>query len=294
MTVAVVVHVEADRPYVDSLKEKLEGVRLIACAVAPKTPVMAFDPRLPLVVVWSKHALEMGAAAAFAALARAHRGEIVFCVSDEAQRPRAFEKLRGAVVNGSPRSSFFPGGLSAALTEAHRRQLFAEAAGVRARAPAGGVQRAFTDGMARGLAGSVALFGMGGAAALAVEQIPEGLLEPGQAAAPAEVAFLDVPSQQEPVVAEEADLWAESEVIVVDASLADVPLANPAPARVAAAQRAAFRTSVPLEVWTPDEGAAQSLLEFSDSPDLELVPWDAPQETEGAVQAQAMTAAQVA
>lgn len=281
MTVAVIVHVEADRPYVDSMREKLEGVRLIACMAAPKTPIMAFDQRLPLVLVWSAQAAEMGAASAFAALANAHRGEIIFCVADETQRPRAFERLRGAVVDGSPRSSLFPGGLSAALAEAHRRQIFADAAGARARAvrpPA--TQGAFTGGVVRGLAGTVAVFGVGGAAAMAVEQIPDGLLATDHASAPVDVAFLDVPAE-ESELSLQSDLasgaWAESEIIIVDASQADVPLANPAPARVAAVRAAAFVTNVPLEVWTPDPDLVTPMVEFSDAPDVELTPWAGPE-----------------
>ena len=271
MTVAVIVHVESDRPYVDSLQGELEGVRMIACAVAPRTPIMAFDPRLPLVLVWSPAAIEIGAAATYSALAAAHRGEIILCVVDRAPCPRPFERLRCAIVDGSPNSSFFPGGLSAALIEAHRRRLFTEAAGARDGAVrADATQRALAAGIARGLAGSVAVFGVGGAAAMAVDHLPAGFDPGGAPPMPVDVAYLDTVAD----MAEEAPLapgvWADAELIVVDPAQADVPLANPSIERVAARRAAAFVTDVPLQIWSPEDELDATFAELTELAPIEL------------------------
>jgi hypothetical protein len=254
MTVAVIVHVEGDRSYVDSLQSKLEGVRLIACAVQPRaTPVMAFDARLPLILVWSAQASGEAAERCYLALGRLHPGQTILCRIDGTLLPGCLERMRASIVDGSPRSSLFPGGLLAALTEARRRQLHTQATRPSERsAVAANVRRAFAEGVTRGLAGGVAVFSVGGAAALSFDQLPGS-------------APLDVSVDTHPDAAQASDAasenWTEPTLIVVQPPVSrpaapvrdpDVPLAAPPPDQIAAQQAAAFTTDRPLEVWTPD------------------------------------------
>lgn len=247
MTVAVIVHVEADRPYVDSLHLKLEA-RLVACAVQPKSPIMAFDAKHPLILVWSRHAAAQRAAGGYAAMSRAHGGQTIICVTDDTALPGVLERLPASVVNGSPRSSLFPGGLAAALSEAHRRQLHAAAAALRApELAAQASRRAFSEGVARGLAGSVAVFGVSGAAALGVDQMsalsgPDLIAEAPQMGATS--TFEDAAN---PAAEDEGIMFAEVDSVAWEIGpAADVPLAAPAPAAETA-------SDVPLEIWTPGQ-----------------------------------------
>jgi hypothetical protein len=161
--------------------------------------------------------------------------------------------MRASIVDGSPRSSLFPGGLLAALTEARRRQLHTQATRPSERsAVAANVRRAFAEGVTRGLAGGVAVFSVGGAAALSFDQLPGS-------------APLDVSVDTHPDAAQASDAasenWTEPTLIVVQPPVSrpaapvrdpDVPLAAPPPDQIAAQQAAAFTTDRPLEVWTPD------------------------------------------
>jgi hypothetical protein len=254
MTVAVIVHVEGDRSYVDSLQSKLDGVRLIACAVQPKaTPVMAFDARLPLILVWSAQASGEAAERCYLALGRLHPGQTILCRIDGTLLPGCLERMRASIVDGSPRSSLFPGGLLAALTEARRRQLHAQVARPAERnAAAANVRRAFAEGVTRGLAGGVAVFSVGGAAALSFDQLP--------GSPPLDVAA-DTQAEAAPISDAASENWTEPTLIVVEPPVSrpaapvhdpDVPLAAPPPDQIAAEQALAFTTDRPLEVWTPD------------------------------------------
>ncbi|MGE0828394.1 MAG: hypothetical protein AB7O04_03470 [Hyphomonadaceae bacterium] len=288
MAVGVIAHVEADRAYVDSLRAKLEGARLVAVALQPKSPVLTFEARLSLVLVWSRNAETAGAANALAALARAHAGEIIVCVADGAAAPKALERLGAAIVDGAPTSSFFPGGIAAALAEANRRQLYAQAARQRASSAQTG-PKAFADGMARGLAGSVAVFGVGGAAALGLEDLPNALfsIEPGYEPQVAAATLDEAAQFDEAQLAATQDeaVWAEADAIVIEAaaidpSLADVPLANPSFERVQAARAAAFATSTPLELYMPEPLETPALMALPETATPELAAWEGPtQET---------------
>jgi hypothetical protein len=253
----------------------LEGVRLIACAVQPKTPVMAFDARLPLILVWSAQAEAEGADRPFQALGRVHAGHTILCRIDGAPLPGSLQRLPASVVDGSPRSSLFPGGLNAALSEARRRQLHAQAA--KPAAPAlvpPHVRRAFTEGVARGLAGGVAVFGVGGAAALTVDQLPETgpreIVADAQPVAPTPV--LDTEDWSAPM------LVAESTPPKLPQTMArreeaDVPLAAPGPDELAARRAAAFVTDKPLEVWTPDSQVVAPLYSIDPVAEFDLEPF---------------------
>lgn len=280
MTVSVIVHIEADQAYVDSLQDSLESVRLVACVLKPRAPLMAFDARLPLMLVWSRAAEAMRAGPAFAAMARMHRGRAILCVIDDCPVPAMLQKTQAAVVNGSPRSSMFPHGLNAALREAERQQVLAPAPSARDAREAAS-RRQFAEGMTRGLAGSVALLGVGGAAALAVEQFT-GPGSTAETPAPhVEMAGTTAPFFDEGMDgldgAMDGPVYAEAEVILVEAQeaadvaradLRDVPLATPS-ADLAAARRTLGFSETPLDVWTPDAAVLEGMATLSDLDALE-------------------------
>jgi len=273
MTVAVIVHLEADRGYVDNLQEKLDA-RLVACVLKPKSPLMAFDARLPLLLIWSKQAEARRAGPAFAAMGRLHRGQTIICVTDECPLPPSLQKLTAAVVNGSPRSSMFPGGLNAALLEAHRRQMqeAAQAAQLRTAREAAS-RKAFAEGMTRGLAGSVAVFGVGAAAAMGVEQFSGPTHVDAYDSGHAITA--EAASEWSTVLQADDPVFAEAEVIFVEAEeraaapsaradLADVPLGAPSPELEAARRQLGFVTDTPLQIWTPDAALMEDLATLDD------------------------------
>ncbi|MBI1186759.1 MAG: hypothetical protein GC206_05415 [Alphaproteobacteria bacterium] len=283
MTVSVIVHIEADRAYVDSLQDSLESVRLVACVLRPKAPLMAFDARLPLMLVWSRAAEERRAGPAFAAMARLHRGQTIVCVIDDCPAPASLQKAGVAVVNGSPRSSMFPHGLNAALREAERRAARAPAPPAASFTPEAASRRAFAEGMTRGLAGSVALLGVGGAAALAVEQfggasmdsptprveIARDMAPAGDAAAQAGVESF---AMDGPVYAEAEMILVEAQAPEARADLRDVPLAQPSPELTAARRTLGFADR-PLEVWAPDEAMLEGLSSLGDLDALQDSGW---------------------
>jgi hypothetical protein len=232
---------------------------------------MAFDARLPLILVWSAQASGEAVERCYLALGRLHPGQTILCRIDGTLLPGCLERMRASIVDGSPRSSLFPGGLLAALTEARRRQLHAQAAGPSERnAGAANVRRAFAEGVTRGLAGGVAVFSVGGAAALSFDQLP--------GPAPVDVAVDTHPDSAPPVNDAASENWTEPTLIVVQPPVsrpaaapvqdADIPLAAPPPDQIAAQRAADFITDTPLEVWTPDSSihSLPSVVRFAIEP----------------------------
>ncbi|MBL8551515.1 MAG: hypothetical protein JNJ73_16130 [Hyphomonadaceae bacterium] len=323
MSVAIIAHVAEDRAYVETLTKALPAVRFIVCELDPVGPPLAFDARLPLVLVWSERAARARATRAFAALMRTHGGETILCAMDRHQPPKEFERLNCARVDGAPGSAFFPGGLGAAIFAADQRAKAVEYDAPQGGISAGGLVGSFGGGLARGIAGGAALFGAAAGVplvmdAIAVQQSARPVDESFSvmdmhAAVDERVAPFDTASEADPYPTGFASGEPPEELVRLAQRVlneADVPLASSARAEQVARrvhqafgerQLTALNTVNDVheinDIWAPDPFVTEPLENLADAPVLELtdevgddeLQWDAPITTSAAGSARVLT-----
>lgn len=219
MDAAILLYAEGNRSSADALAAALPRTRVMKVGVAAGDAPIAFGPHLPLIFVWSRRAEAARLQLSFAAIARAHAGDVVIAATDHSAPPQSF----GVVVDSGVRDF----AAAAARAIAERRA---------AEAPEPRQGRAFAAGVARGLVGGVAVFGVGGIAIGASSQFEPSASATVTPAAPTPVVAEARAEVVTEVVAitRDADAWlaAIDEADAIEVAALDTPTPSFTPLEV--------------------------------------------------------------
>jgi hypothetical protein len=249
MDAAILLYAEGDRSSADALAAALPCTRVMKVGVAAGDAPIAFGPHLPLIFVWSRRAEAARLQLSFAAIARAHAGDVIVAATDQCAPPQSF----GVVVDAGVRD----------FAAAAERALAARRA---AEAPEPRQGRAFAAGVARGLVGGVAVFGVGGIAIGASSQFEPSA---GAAVTPAAPTPVVAKARAEVVtevvaITRDADAWlaAIDEADTIEVAAVDAPAPSFTPFEVSLIAEAPLEIAAEFESLslTPlaslEEGAA--------------------------------------
>lgn len=154
MSNALIAHAAGDAASAVGVCAVLPAAR----AISVESPLAGAKLRAPLMLLWSKQAV--GAGAAFAEMALAHRGPVVICRLDDSPADAHVAGLEIINFDGNLSGKEFRRAALAAFTEARRR------GAVRVRTAPKANEWAFAGGFARGFGSSVAILGLGSLAAI--------------------------------------------------------------------------------------------------------------------------------